>query len=62
MLTIYDSDTLIEEICRAGVHGRLSEAMPSRDLVRAIETLLQKKGFYPPGVTTITHRRSKTHD
>jgi DNA-binding NarL/FixJ family response regulator len=60
MLTIYDSDTLIEEMQRAGVHGYLRKADAGRDLIRAIETLSQNKRFYPPALTTVTHRRSKT--
>ena len=62
MITIYDSDTLIEEMWRAGVHGCLSEADASRNLICAIETLLQKKRFYPPRVTTITPGGSKMGD
>ena len=59
MLTIYDGDTLIEEMQRAGAHGCLRKADVSRDLICAIETLLQKKRFYAPGLTTISHRGSK---
>ena len=62
MLTIYDGDTLIEEMQRAGAHGCLRKADVSRDLIYAIETLLQKKRFYPPGVATISHRGSRTGD
>ena len=62
MLTIYDGDTLIEEMQRAGAHGCLRKADVSRDLFCAIETLLQKKRFYPPGLTTISHRASRTGD
>ncbi len=62
MLTIYDGDTLIEEMQRAGAHGCLRKADVSRDLICAIETLLQKKKYYPPGVTIISHRGSQTSD
>lgn len=62
MLTIHDSDTLIEEMQRAGVHGCLRKADASRDLICTVETLLQKKGFYPPRVTSITHRGVKVGD
>ena len=60
MLTIYDSDPLIEEMQQAGAHGYLRKADASRDLVCAINTLLQKKRFYPQGLTRIMHRGSKT--
>jgi DNA-binding NarL/FixJ family response regulator len=62
MLTIYDGDTLIEEMQRSGAHGCLRKGDVSRDLICAIETLLHKKRFYPPGVTTISDRGSKTDD
>ena len=62
MLTNYESDTLIEEMQRAGAHGCLCKADAGRDLICAIETLLQKKRFYPRGVTTISHRGSRTSD
>jgi DNA-binding NarL/FixJ family response regulator len=62
MLTIYDSDALIKEMQGAGARGRLRKADASRDLICAIETLLQKKRFCPPGVTTIRHRGPKIGD
>jgi DNA-binding NarL/FixJ family response regulator len=62
MLTIYDGDTLIEEMQRAGAHGCLRKADVSGDLICAIETLLQKKKYYQPGVTTISHRGSQSSD
>jgi DNA-binding NarL/FixJ family response regulator len=62
MLTIYDGHNLIEEMQRAGAHGCLRKADTSRDLICAIETLLQEKRFYPPEVTTISHRGSKIGD
>jgi DNA-binding NarL/FixJ family response regulator len=62
MLTIYDGDALIEEMQRAGAHGCLRKADVSRDLICAIETLLQKKRFYPPAVTTIRQRGPRTGD
>jgi DNA-binding NarL/FixJ family response regulator len=62
MLTIYNSDTLVEEMQQAGAHGCLRKADASRDLIWAIETLLQKERFYPPGVTTILHRGPRTGD
>jgi two-component system response regulator NreC len=62
VVTFYDGHNLIEELQRAGVHGCLRKADVSRDLICAIETLLHKERFYPPGVTTIMHRGSKTDD
>jgi DNA-binding NarL/FixJ family response regulator len=59
ILTICDSDRLIEEIRGAGAYGCLCRADASRDLNCAIETLLQEKRFYPPGVTTISRRGSR---
>jgi DNA-binding NarL/FixJ family response regulator len=62
MLTVYDSDTLIEEMQRAGAHGCLRKADASRDLISAIKTLLRNKEFYPQRLTSITHRGSKIGD
>lgn len=62
MLTIYDGETLIEEMQRAGAHGCLRKADVSRDLILAIKTLLQNKEFYPQRLTSITHRGSKIGD
>jgi DNA-binding NarL/FixJ family response regulator len=56
MLTIYDGDTLIEEMQRAGAHGCLRKADVSRDLIRAITAVMKNRTFYAPETETSTHR------
>jgi DNA-binding NarL/FixJ family response regulator len=56
MLTIYDGDTQIDEIQRAGAHGCLRKADVSRDLIRAITAVMKNRTFYTPETVTSTHR------
>jgi DNA-binding NarL/FixJ family response regulator len=56
MLTIYDGDTQIDEMQRAGAHGCLRKADVSRDLIRAITAVMKNRTFYTPETVTSTHR------
>ena len=59
ILTIHDSDVLIQEMRQAGVHGYVRKGESERDLIPAIKTLLSNKAFYPSVMTTNIHRLRK---
>ena len=46
IFTMHDSGRLSEEIRKAGAHGYVQKSQASRDLVEAIETLLQGRTFF----------------
>ena len=59
ILTIYDSDVLIQEVRQAGVHGYVRKRDSDRDLISAIQALVSNKTSYPPALTPNMHRPLK---
>ena len=59
ILTIYDSDDLIEELRQAGAHGYIRKSESDRELISAINALVNNKTFYPLVTTTNTHQSLK---
>ena len=51
VLTMYDSDPLIQQVLRAGARGYLLKSDAGRDLVSAIEALRRNKTFFTPKVS-----------
>lgn len=51
VLTIYDSDRLIQQVLRAGARGYLLKSDAGRDLVFALEALRRNKTFFTPKVS-----------
>ncbi|PYU19415.1 MAG: DNA-binding response regulator [Acidobacteria bacterium] len=59
ILTIHDSDVLIQEMRQAGVHGYVRKHDSDRDLISAIQALVSNKPFYLPAMTPNMHRPLK---
>ena len=51
VLTMYDSDPLIQQVLQAGARGYLLKSDAGRDLVSAIEALRRNKTFFTPKVS-----------
>jgi DNA-binding NarL/FixJ family response regulator len=51
VLTMYDSDPLIQQVLQAGARGYLLKSDASRDLVSAIDALQRNKTFFTPKVS-----------
>jgi len=51
VLTMYDSDPLIQQVLRAGARGYLLKSDAGRDLVSAIDALRRNKTFFTPKVS-----------
>ena len=51
VLTMYDSDPLIQQVLQAGARGYLLKSDAGRDLVAAIEALRRNKTFFTPKVS-----------
>src|SRR5438309_3101475 len=47
ILTIHDSDVLIQEMRQAGVHGYVRKRDSDRHLISAIKALVKNESFYP---------------
>lgn len=47
ILSVHKSKQLLEEAKRIGVQGYVSKSEAGRDLVRALDTILEKKTFFP---------------
>jgi DNA-binding NarL/FixJ family response regulator len=47
MLSMHDSKQLLEEAKRIGVKGSVTKAQAAETLLRAVDTLLGNKFFYP---------------
>ena len=60
ILTVHESDTLVEEMRRIGIHGCVLKSAPDRDLVTAIKALLKNQNFYPAAATPAVHRPRKS--
>jgi DNA-binding NarL/FixJ family response regulator len=53
ILSIHDSDALIQRVLQSGARGYLLKSDATRDLVAAVEALLQNKTFFTPKVEQI---------
>ena len=51
ILTMYDSDPLIQQVLQAGARGYLLKSDAGRDLVSAIDALRRNKTFFTPKVS-----------
>lgn len=51
VLTMYDSDELIQQVLQAGARGYLLKSDAGRDLVSAIDALRRNKTFFTPKVS-----------
>lgn len=51
VLTMYDSDPLIQQVLQAGAQGYLLKSDAGRDLVSAIDALRRNKTFFTPKVS-----------
>jgi DNA-binding NarL/FixJ family response regulator len=51
VLTMYDSDPLIQQVLQAGARGYLLKSDAGRDLVSAIDALRRNKTFFTPKVS-----------
>ena len=51
VLTMYDSDPLIQQVLQAGARGYLLKSDAARDLVSAIDALRRNKTFFTPKVS-----------
>ena len=51
VLTMYDSDPLIQQVLQAGARGYLLKSDAGRDLVAAIDALRRNKTFFTPKVS-----------
>lgn len=56
ILTVHDSDALIQETRQAGAHGYICKRESERDLIAAIKALASNKTFFPAAMTADTHR------
>lgn len=52
ILTVHDSDVLIQQTREAGAHGYIRKVDAERDLISAIKALVSNQNFYPPKLTT----------
>jgi DNA-binding NarL/FixJ family response regulator len=50
VLSVHDSDSLIQSILQAGARGYLLKSDATRDLVTAVNALLRNKTFYTPKI------------
>ncbi len=50
VLSVHDSDSLIQSILQAGARGYLLKSDATRDLVSAVNALLRNKTFYTPKI------------
>ena len=53
VLTMHDSDPLIQQVLEAGARGYLLKSDAARDLVTAVEALRRNKTFFTPKVAQI---------
>lgn len=53
ILTLHDSDQLVQEVLNAGARGFLLKSDAARDLVAAIEALRQDKIYFTPKVASM---------
>jgi len=59
LLTVHDSETLMEEARNTGAHGYVLKSQTERDLISAIKMVLRGETFYPVRATPIPHRQFK---
>jgi DNA-binding NarL/FixJ family response regulator len=57
VLTMYDSDPLIQQMLQAGARGYLLKSDAGRDLVSAIDALRRNKTFFTPKVSRMVLER-----
>ena len=50
MLTVHDSDPLIQQVLEAGARGYMLKSDAGRDLVTAVDALRRNKTFFTPKV------------
>ncbi len=53
ILTLHDSDTLVQEVLNAGARGFLLKSDAARDLVTAVEALQNNKTYFTPKVASM---------
>ncbi len=53
ILTLHDSDTLVQEVLNAGARGFLLKSDAARDLVTAVEALKNNKTYFTPKVASL---------
>src|SRR5579864_928122 len=53
ILTVHDSDPLIQQVLEAGARGYLLKSDAARDLVAAVDALRRNKTFFTPRVAQI---------
>jgi DNA-binding NarL/FixJ family response regulator len=53
ILTLHDSDQVVQEVLAAGARGFMSKADAARDLVAAMDALRQGKTFFTPKVAAM---------
>lgn len=53
ILTLHDSDTLVQEVLNAGARGFLLKSDAARDLVTAVEALKNNKTYFTPKVASM---------
>ena len=53
ILTLHDSDTLVQEVLNAGARGFLLKSDAARDLVTAVEALRNNKTYFTPKVASM---------
>jgi DNA-binding NarL/FixJ family response regulator len=53
ILTLHDSDTLVQEVLNAGARGFLLKSDAARDLVIAVEALRNNKTYFTPKVASM---------
>ncbi|MGH9642416.1 MAG: response regulator [Terriglobales bacterium] len=65
ILTLHDSDTLVQEVLNAGARGFLLKSDAARDLVTAVEALQNNKTYFTPKVASMVlegYLRKKSPD
>lgn len=56
ILTLHDSDQLVQEVLNAGARGFLLKSDAARDLVTAVEALRNNKIYFTPKVASMVSR------
>jgi DNA-binding NarL/FixJ family response regulator len=59
ILTVHESEMLIQEARNAGAHGYVLKSQTERDLISAIQAVLRGEMSYPVRATPIPHRQFK---
>ena len=62
ILTLHDSDQVVQEVLNAGARGFLLKSDAARDLVAAVEALRQDKIYFTPKVASMVLNGYLRHD